>query len=49
VGGDTTLIRNDYFDTQFMKDPFSNVDLNKVLGFLHETGFYQKLRNYLSE
>jgi hypothetical protein len=40
--GDTALIRNNYFDTKSMKDLLTNVNLNKVLGFVHETGFYQK-------
>jgi hypothetical protein len=41
--GDTALIRNNYFDTKCMKDLFTNVSLNKILGFLLETGFYQKV------
>ena len=41
--GDTTLIRNTYFNVQSMTELFNNVDLNKILGFLHETGFYQKI------
>jgi hypothetical protein len=41
--GDTALIRNNYFDTKCMKDLFTNYSLNKSLGFLHETGFYQKV------
>jgi hypothetical protein len=38
--GDTALIRNNYFDTESMKDLLTNDNLNEVLGFLHETGFY---------
>jgi hypothetical protein len=40
--GDTALIRNNYFDTESMKDLLTNDNINKVLRFLHETGFYQK-------
>ena len=41
--GDTALIRNNYFDTKSMKDLLTNDNIIKVLGFLHATGFYQKL------
>jgi hypothetical protein len=31
-----------------MKDLLTNVNLNKVLGFVHETGFYQKFWSQMS-
>jgi hypothetical protein len=31
-----------YFDTEYIKDLLTNDNLNKDLGFLHVTGFYQK-------
>ena len=36
-------VRNNYFDAKSMKDLLTNDNINKVLGFLHATGFYQKL------
>ena len=40
--GDTALIRNNYFDTKSMKDLLTNDNISKAIGFLQETGFYQK-------
>jgi hypothetical protein len=40
--GDTSLIRNNYFDAESLKDLLTNDNMIKVLGILHATDFYQK-------